>query len=990
VSRSRFRSGALLTALLAVLLVTRPASAGDPYLEWYTVHTPHFRVHYHGGLGQLAQRTATLAEAIRERLRVPLGTAPSEVTEILLHDVSDSANGSATALPYDTIDAFVTAPEDMSVLGDYDDWMVELVSHEQTHIFHLDNISGIPAILNSILGKTYAPNQVQPRWILEGLAVMLESRLTSGGRLRSSLFDMYLRADLLEDNFVPLDQMSHSVRRWPNGDIWYLYGSKFDAWIAENYGPDVFAAVAADYGENPIPWGINRSIRRATGRTYPELYEAWKKDLSVTYRAQADAVRERGLRVGTALTHSGRLSYNPRFVPKCARKDGREAILYFRDDGHRPAGFYRLPLESRSRAAEDDVELVARVDGTPRTASFDPECGLLFDALLPSERLYRFDDLEYLPPGATSSTGPRGTRERWTTGLRARSPDVSPDGRRAVFVTNHQGTTTLRIADVLPEGGLANVRRLVPSAAYEQAYTPRFSPDGKHVAYSAWTRGGFRDIRIVDVETGRFFAIAHDRAQDMQPSWSPDGKTVFFSSDRTGIHNVYAYDLETHDVRQITNVLFGAFMPEVSPDGRTLVYAGYGSRGFDLFAMPLTPGDSLPAEPARDDRPEPPAEPPPRRWPVTTYDPWPTLRPHAFTLDFASTGTFGPALTVRVSGSDVVGLHSLSGSATFNFGNDRVTGSIDYGYSRLPFGMGMSLFRSLVPRAPVDVGGSKIAVTDSVLGVTTGAAFSLPGAFDGQTTSLSYTASSHSTDYPIAATLDPYRPLDPRPFEGFLGSVHAGWSYSNAYGSLYGVSNEGGFSLSASADFAGPATGSDATLTAFTGRAVGYLRAPWARHHVFALAVSGGTAGGTFPSSGYFFTGGFSDVNVVDAVQSGLRQSGFVLRGYPPGAFYGRQFNLGNLEYRFPIVFVDRGVSTLPAFLRTLSGLFFADYGGAYDHLDRNDFLDRYHLGVGAELWVSFTLGYFLDSTVRFGWAKGFGDHAVAGSEPYAVVAGSF
>ncbi len=441
-TRAALRGGVALLSL-AVLLGGRPAKA-DPYLRWYTVETPHFRVHYHSGLDETAQRTASLAEAIRERLTTALGKAPGEVTHIRIKDFSDSANGDAAAVPYNAIRLLATAPEELSSLGDYDDWMTTLVTHEQTHVFHIDTYSGAAAILNALLGKTYAPNQEQPHWILEGLAVSMESRFTSGGRLRSPLYDMYLRADVLEHRAVPLDVMSHNVRRWPQGDVWYLYGGRFIGWILDTYGPDTFAAVAADYGSNVIPWGLNRSIRRATGRTYPELYEGWLKSLEETYAAQAASVRARGLRVGSRLTHGGRVAASPRFAPACARRGAREEILYYRDDGHIPSGFYRLPLASRTEAGEGDLEIVARAEGSALSASFDSGCGIVFDAVAPSERLQSFYDLHRQPPGTRSAMGGRGSRERWTTGMRARSPDVSPDGRQIAFVTNHPRAASAR------------------------------------------------------------------------------------------------------------------------------------------------------------------------------------------------------------------------------------------------------------------------------------------------------------------------------------------------------------------------------------------------------------------------------------------------------------------------------------------------------------------------------------------------------------------
>ena len=59
-------------------------------------------------------------------------------------------------------------------------------------------------------------------------------------------------------------------------------------------------------------------------------------------------------------------------------------------------------------------------------------------------------------------------------------------------------------------------------------------------------------------------------ALDGAPAWSPDGRRVFFSSDRTGIFNLFAWDAATDEIAQLTNVLGGAFSPAPSPDGRRL------------------------------------------------------------------------------------------------------------------------------------------------------------------------------------------------------------------------------------------------------------------------------------------------------------------------------------------------------------------------------------------------------------------------------------
>ncbi|MCA9593178.1 MAG: PD40 domain-containing protein [Myxococcales bacterium] len=982
------RTGLAALVGLALSAVAAPARAGDPYLEWYTVKSPHFRVTYHSGLEVPAQRVATLGEAVYRRLVPELAWEPSEVTEVLLTDVTDSANGSATALPYNAVRLFVSAPDDMSPLGDYDDWLSELITHEYVHILHVDNISGIPAILNSILGKTYAPNQAQPRWILEGLAVALESEHTGGGRLRSSQFDMYLRADVLENRLARLDQISNPARRWPSGNLWYLYGGKFIGWIADVYGPDTFAAVATDYGSNVIPWGVNRSIKRATGRTYPELYKGWEHYLSQKYGRQMAEVARRGLREGTRLTHRGRVASSPRFVPACARAGSREEVLYYRDDGDTPPGFYRVPLDARDRADESDAEIVSKSAG--RVASYEPSCGFVFDSVAPSERRYYFNDLFRQPKGTTAPRGLSKSRQRLTKGRRARDPDVSPDGRHVAYVTNHAGTSTLQIAEITTEGRIVRQRTLVPSARYEQAFTPRFSPDGQSVAYSAWTAGGYRDVRVVDVNSGRFYQVTRDTALDQQPTFSPDGKRVFFSSDRTGISNIYVYEIESGKLSMVTNVKTGAFMPEVTPDGRTLFYIGYTADGFDLFSMPLDAARYLKAPPPPGPRPIPHPDPPRRHYPVEEYNPLPTLRPRAYELKLGP-GTFGDALSIITRGSDIVGHHAFALSLLVESPDQgEVSGSAAYAYRRLPFDFSASLFRRVAPRTGYRYGDHQPVFVERQIGARTGIGYSIPGEFDAQFLNLSYTAMKFDSDLPVGTLGDPYAQVTRDPHRGFLGQVSLGYFYSNADGTVYGIGPERGFTLALGADFAGEETGSDDTLTSFTGRATGYLPMPWADHHVIAAALSGGAAVGTYPRRGLFFAGGFVDLPVLDAFTDGVYQSAFVLRGYQPAQFIGTQFNLLNAEYRFPILYADRGISTLPVFLRTISGSVFADYGGAFNQMDLEKPFDLYHLGVGAELWFDLVLGYYGRGNVRIGHARGTDSEAVSGGQTYVVVSSAF
>src|SRR5690606_29448223 len=136
----------------------------------------------------------------------------------------------------------------------------------------------------------------------------------------------------------------------------------------------------------------------------------------------------------------------------------------------------------------------------------------------------------------------------------------------------------------------------------------------------------------------------------------------------------------------------------------------------------------------------------------------------------------------------------------------------------------------------------------------------------------------------------------------------------NAFGTHFGISRERGWFFQAFADLAAKQLGSEDSLTSFRLRTGAYLPMPWLRHHVLAVAASGGIAGGSYPRRGLFFTGGFNQPSPFEAFDPQALQSGFVLRGYEPAQFIGNQYQLFNAEYRFPISYFDRGVSTLPAF----------------------------------------------------------------------------
>jgi hypothetical protein len=659
----------------------------------------------------------------------------------------------------------------------------------------------------------------------------------------------------------------------------------------------------------------------------------------------------------------------------------RDALVYYRDDGHERAGYYELPLDATAAASKGRETLISRAAG--ENASLGPDCSLWFESTAPSARRYYFNDLFRQLPGMVSPSGVSDSRIRVTVGHRATDPDVSPDGTRIVYVTNRAGTTTLRIASVDPSGQLGDERALVASASHEQVFTPRFSSDGAKVVYAVWTRGGYRDLRIVDVASGQVYQPWKDRAVDQQPRFSNDCKWLFFSSDRSGISNIYAYDLGQSKLWQVTNVRTGAFMPELSADDRTLYYVGYGSRGYDLYAMPLDGSKFL--EPpdrvsVRDDRVILSDR---ANFPVHSYSALSTISPRALKFDYLN-DTSGQRLVLTASGSDIAGLHSVAATAYFKPEGQSPDVYLDYGYWRLPIGFYATGYRTVAPYDDYSYGTYQAPVDVVRTGVTTGLSIPFPREFEHQSASIAYVAERADAVLPTGMAADPFAPLPNEPRRGIVSRVRLGYAFSNTESSAYGVGRERGLDVYLALDEAHRGLGSELEGTSVFGRVTGYQLMPWARHHV--LALSGTAAASSGGATGGYRLGGYADSELLRTLIDRIGQERFALRGYPVGRFHGRRLLLGQAEYRFPLYVVDRGISTLPVFLRSFGGAFGLDAGGAFDRFDPHDFGKTIHYGFAGELWLDFIFAYRVGMHFVLGYAAGMGEGAFDGGTSYFVL----
>jgi Tol biopolymer transport system component len=919
--------------------------AGDPLLEYKTIETEHFRIHFQKELEPAARSLASIAEEVHEDLTIEFGWEVDGPTYLILDDTSDSSQGISSVLFRPVIHLYVTGPDIGSEFQDYDNWLRTLFIHEYTHTVSLRIHSGLSRIVNGIFGDVYLPNTYSPVWFREGITVLNETHHTTAGRIRSERYNTALRTAALEDGLVSLGQISNEFREYPRGSATYIYGAMFFEYLYNRFGMQKISQIYHDYGSSTIPFGFNRVFKRVFGSDLITLYKEWQ----VKVRREAEETRKsleaEGLTSSKPLTWDGESKGRPVFSP-----DGKSVVIAIGNGIHR-SGIFQVPMDGSPRKR-------LALSGSLTPLSFDRAGRLFYTRSAPFRSYYRFKDVFALD-------GPGSDPRRVTYGMRARGAAISPRGDLMVMTVNDAGTTKLVLAD---ERGHF-IRTLVDSKPGDQTYVPSWSPDGKKVAVRVRQEPQV-DIAVVDIRTGAIDFITDDRAIEHAPSFSPTGRYLLYASDRTGISNIYAWDFEEDRLWQVTNVLTGAYSPSVSHDGKVLAFVKYSRRGYDLHVMPFDIATAR--EPAlyAMDRETPKPLPEPSEAQVTQYNPLPGLRPHYWMFNTSINGGTDAVFQAVTALSDLLGRHNLGVELDYDVKQESLGFWGGYSYTGLVPGFHVGVSHRLRPR---DSGYTNLGVEQSwVQEITRGSLkMSVPimGVDRSHKLSFGYALTHARPREAPRVELDPRyeRPTIPKQY--FRAGLELGWSYSDLVSSPLGISPHKGRSMGVSIELYDPVLGGNQSLVTFRYGWTEYIRVPWFAYHVVALRLNGGIHVSHPPGQASFSVGSYGSQNIVDSILNNTQAGTPTLRGYLPGSLSGDQFHSLRVSYRFPIWFAEAAYATLPFYLkRVQAGIFTDNVLISPDPLDRDD----WYSSVGAELVWHITLGYFQNMTLRTGYAHGF------------------
>ena len=588
------RSIRLFTILLSIILLSSiPISAASWNafsMKRFTAETPHFRIYYHKGIEHLVKPVADKFESLYDIYSKTYALKLPSKTEVLLQDGDESNGLTVTNLNFIIL---WTHDFDFDLRGSHD-WWSDVITHEFGHLASIWNGLKYPAWLQGIQFGYFShpneplrldlfhalPSDILPPWFTEGIAQYESSR--HGSDSWDSHRDMILRSLTLSNRLLTWDHMQAFAGKGDDFEKTYNHGFSLVSYIAEKYGFDKIVAMVRK-SANVTHLDFDGVIESVLGIPARELYRQWKQSLEARYKQQAETIGNPAK--GRRISKDGYANYWPRFSP-----DGRK--VYFLSNGTQDYGFKILFSYDLADTVKEDDKIspemgiksfydihapsgrIAFVSSQSGKSELSPDRGgvrtldLFIDTLPPEKQPFRLF--------------PRKTEKQVTFKQSIFSAAFSPAGDRLVAAKRDYDRFFLAITDTA--GKVFDIIYPDRDSSVQNIYfiySVAWSPDGRTIAFSYFDKHN-RKIGLYDTVTHAVSQLT-DTSDDRDPAFSPDGHDLYFSSDRTGVFNLYRYTFETRRLSRITNVTGGAFAPSVSPDNKKIAYAGYDSAGYGIY-----------------------------------------------------------------------------------------------------------------------------------------------------------------------------------------------------------------------------------------------------------------------------------------------------------------------------------------------------------------------------------------------------------------------
>ncbi len=503
--------------------------------DWYYIQTDHFDIYFSQHGSSLAEFTSKAAENALSSIEKSFRYKINNRISIIIYNSTNDFQETNTTDEYlsEGIEGFTEPFKNRVVIqfmGSYKD-LRHLIHHELTHAVINDMFFG--GSLQNVISNHITTNL--PLWFNEGMA----EYQALGWDINE---DMFMRDAAISEYLPDIDQL--------NGYFAYRGGQSVFYYISQKYGKEKIGELINKIkGSGSVEAGLKSSI----GLTLEELNERWKKYIKKM------------------------------FWPDIAIRKDPDEFAKRLTDPKKDDGFYNTSPAISPQG--DKIAFISNRDFYFDVYIMNALDGKIIKKLVQGNTSADFEQLNVVAPGLS-----------W-----------SPDGRKIALTAKSNGYDVVYIIDV--ESG---DRETLP-IKLDGIKSLSWSPDGKYIAFIGHNAVQ-SDVYLYDLQTKKTINLTDDIFTDNDPSWTPDSKKILFSSDRRNhltaealpdsfkVYNfdysetdIYAIDINTQKIERITDSPdVNETNPVCGPNGKEILFTSDKSGITNIYKkdIVITPKDT--------------------------------------------------------------------------------------------------------------------------------------------------------------------------------------------------------------------------------------------------------------------------------------------------------------------------------------------------------------------------------------------------------------
>ena len=522
-----------------------------------------FEVIYQDNLRKQAEELLWTLKTTAAGTNQLLGSSSKFKLSVVLNGSGDSGNGYVTPFPFKS-EIESGSIRGRSISRKHPSWTQLVTSHELVHAAQAEYKGdfGFVSIIHPFAPDiARALNMFVPPGFSEGIAVVRESEIIPGaGRANHAYFNMQFRASMDAREGLTLSQLLDGPSYTRPFDSYYQGGTWFATFLREYYGPQVVADIMN--WQQKVPFlGFGANLIAATGESPRQVrrrFQQWYDQQTLTEEGpKADITRSGS---ATIISGAGRIHRKPQWFDN-------ESLAVYSLGYNLPRGFSRIGL-----------------DGSRETISINETTDDAVFQLQANRQEILYSRFEEHPT--------TGDKTAYSFAVNTQTgQDERISGSKHTF--NPVRLASGSILALLNRGPYSDI---VDLSRRSQAETVLSYPVSDFVALIP--RGNSDSLAVVLNIKGKqalFLMNTSNGAAVLSPwigfengtiydgAFSASGKMFTFTSDHSGILNVYALDTTTEQIWQVTDAKYGAMEPQVSPDGRKIAYVSYEDQRFNLI-----------------------------------------------------------------------------------------------------------------------------------------------------------------------------------------------------------------------------------------------------------------------------------------------------------------------------------------------------------------------------------------------------------------------